>query len=120
MKKAEKVFVTIYTKETKYSFNEEEWYNSKSNDLIYHREDGPAIKFYNGFKAWWVNGNRHREDGPAVERPDGSKEWFINGEKIYEEDFNELIEEVDSLDPVLGLIDPREWVRERFKRKLKT
>ncbi len=48
---------------------------------LYHREDGPAKEFADGYIAWYINGNLHREDGPAIERADGRKEWFINGEE---------------------------------------
>lgn len=33
----------------------------------FHCEDGPAIVWSNGDKAWFINGVRHREDGPAIE-----------------------------------------------------
>ena len=54
-----------------------EWYNLEGN---YHRENGPAIEFSNGYKSWWINGQRHRENGPAVEYTNGDKEWWINGQ----------------------------------------
>ena len=50
-----------------------------------HREDGPAIEFYNGYKAWYINDKRHREDGPAIEYADGSKAWYID-DKRHRED----------------------------------
>jgi hypothetical protein len=31
---------------------------------------------------------RHREDGPAVEWPDGTKAWFLNDEELTEAEFN--------------------------------
>ena len=34
---------------------------------LVHREDGPAIEYADGAKAWYINGTLHREDGPAVE-----------------------------------------------------
>ena len=27
-----------------------------------HREDGPAIEFSNGFKQWWLDGERFKEE----------------------------------------------------------
>jgi len=30
-----------------------------------HREDGPAVEWYNGSKEWYKNAKLHREDGPA-------------------------------------------------------
>ena len=45
----------------------------------YHREDGPAIEYANGYKAWYLNGELHREEGPAVEHTNGNKAWCLNG-----------------------------------------
>jgi hypothetical protein len=53
-----------------------------------HREDGPAIEFFNGDKYWFLNGEYHREDGPAVERSNGTKKWFLNDIQYTEEEFN--------------------------------
>ena len=50
-----------------------------------HREDGTAIEWHGGIKAWYLNGKLHREDGPAIKWPDSSKEWYLNGEKVTEE-----------------------------------
>jgi hypothetical protein len=51
------------------------WYK---NELL-HREDGPAVEYYDGHKEWWKNGLLHREDGPAVDYYDRHKEWWKNG-----------------------------------------
>ena len=58
------------------------WRNEKGQ---IHREDGPAIIYFGGFKEWWVNGKRHREDGPAVIYPNGTQYWYINGQ-LHRED----------------------------------
>lgn len=50
------------------------WYNE---NLQIHRNDGPAIEYYNGDKTWYKNGELHREDGPAIECANGHKEWYI-------------------------------------------
>ena len=53
-----------------------------------HREDGPAIEWFNGNKYWCLYGELHREDGPAIECSDGDKEWYLNGEIYgYNDDF---------------------------------
>ena len=62
--------------------NGTEWYNSKGQ---LHREDGPAIEYTNGYKAWCINDKLHREDGPAVEYTNGDKFWYINGQ-LHRED----------------------------------
>ena len=51
-------------------------------DGLLHREDGPAVVYYNGDKIWYKNGLCHREDGPAVEHYDGYKSWWYNGEML--------------------------------------
>lgn len=52
------------------------WYNSNGE---LHRDDGPAIEWYDGSNRWFINGKRHRNDGPAIEHGDGTKAWYING-----------------------------------------
>jgi len=50
------------------------------NDLL-HREDGPAVEYNNGYKAWYLYGERHREGNlPAIEFANGDKSYFIHGE----------------------------------------
>ena len=48
----------------------------------FHREDGPAIEYFDGTQEWFLNGQWHREDGPAVEYPSGSTAWWLNGKKL--------------------------------------
>ena len=55
-----------------------EWFNKEGK---YHRLDGPAIEYADGYKAWFQKGKRHRLDGPAREWSDGSKEWWVEGKK---------------------------------------
>ena len=54
----------------------------------YHRTDGPAIESPYGYKAWYIDDKRHRLDGPAIERTFGINEWYINGVELTEEEFN--------------------------------
>jgi len=54
------------------------WYK---NGKLHHRVDGPTIIYSNGGKAWYKNGELHRDDGPAVIYSDGTKEWYKNGER---------------------------------------
>lgn len=44
----------------------------------YHRDDGPAIEWFDGTKEWYQNGLRHRIDGPAVESIHTNR-WFQHG-----------------------------------------
>ena len=51
-----------------------------------HREDDPAVEYYDGDKSWYLNGERHRVDGPAREYADGYKFWYLNGKELTEEE----------------------------------
>jgi len=51
----------------------------------YHREDGPAVEYADGYRAWYLNGKRNREDGPAIEYANGDKEWHLNGKRHRED-----------------------------------
>jgi hypothetical protein len=44
-----------------------------------HMEDGSAIEWSNGDKAWYINDKLHRENGPAIEIIDGRKYWYLSG-----------------------------------------
>jgi len=41
----------------------------------------------NGNICWFLNGKRHREDGPAVEWYNGTKQWYLNGKELTEKEF---------------------------------
>ena len=58
-----------------YNNGNREWFNAKGQS---HREDGPAVEYTRGYKAWYFNGKRHRLNGPAVERSNGDREWWVN------------------------------------------
>ena len=70
-------------------------YYSDREMKILHREDGPAIEYADGYKAWHLNGKRHREDGPAVEYANGSKLWLISNKRLTEEEFNARMNPVE-------------------------
>jgi len=70
-------------------------YFSDREMTILHREDGPAIEWDNGYKAWYLNGELHREDGPAAEWADGSKAWYLNDKFLTEEEFNARMNPVE-------------------------
>ena len=53
----------------------------------YHRTDGPAFEYSDGYKVWYINGKRHREDGPAVEWNNGVRYWYLNGIRYKENEF---------------------------------
>lgn len=45
----------------------------------YHRLNGPAIQWMNGYQSWYKKGKRHRDNGPAVVYSSGSCEWYRDG-----------------------------------------
>jgi hypothetical protein len=45
----------------------------------YHREDGPAVEWTNGYKKWYCHGKIHREDGPAIIWGGIGSEWYYHG-----------------------------------------
>ena len=53
-----------------------------------HRTDGPAVVWSDGEEVWFQNGLRHREGGPAVITPDGRKEWWIDGAEYSEHEYH--------------------------------
>jgi len=59
------------------------WYQNN----VLHRDDGPAIEWWDGHKQWCQNGVLHRDDGPAIVCPDGYKEWWLQGRPYTEEEF---------------------------------
>ena len=67
------------------------YYYKDANCTIHHREDGPAIEYANGSKAWYLNGLCHRIYGPAIEYADGYKTWWLNDKKCSEEEHKRLV-----------------------------
>lgn len=51
-------------------------------DGLLHREDGPAVEWFNVDKWWYIDGKLHREDGPAIEYYSGYILWYINGKTV--------------------------------------
>lgn len=45
------------------------------------------ILYDNGDKVYYVNHFLHREDGPALDYVSGYRAWFINGKEFAEKDF---------------------------------
>ncbi len=58
------------------------YYNEQS---VYHREDGPAIEYANGYKSWIVNGIYHRLDGPALHHNNVGKYYIMGKQHSYED-----------------------------------
>ena len=83
------------------------FYRKDKAMTMLHREDGPAVEGYDGYKAWYINGKRHREDGPAIEWKDG-RSWYLNGEKLTEQEFlkrtaKEIILTMDEIAAKFGI-----------------
>jgi hypothetical protein len=57
-----------------------------------HRTDGPAVEHANAhYKEWWVHGRRHRTDGPAVDHANRYKAWFLHGKETTQWEFTNLL-----------------------------
>ena len=61
------------------------YYKNKLN--LFHRTDGPAVEYTDGFKSWWINGKQHREDGPAVVFSDGYVEYWLKDRSYSKEEW---------------------------------
>ena len=59
----------------------------QKKNVGWHREDGPAIEYITGYKAWYINNKRHREDGPAKIWSDGDSEYWLNDKYYTKEDW---------------------------------
>jgi len=77
-----------------------------------HRVDGPAIEYPDGTKQWYLNGKVHRVDGPAYEGADGSKQWHLNGKLVYE--LKPLVDYILIED---GLLSEVEWLGKRVTQR---
>jgi len=66
-----------FTGVVRYPNGSKEWWLNGQR----HRVDGPAWEGADGSKEWYLNDKRHREDGPAREWADGSKEWYLNDKR---------------------------------------
>jgi hypothetical protein len=45
----------------------------------YHREDGPAVIWFDGLQDWFYEGKPHNLNGPAVIWPGGREEYYVYG-----------------------------------------
>jgi len=79
------------------------------NNVLLHREDGPAVEVADGKKVWYFEGILHRFDGPAIEYADGSKSWYLNGDKYTEEDFLKKTAPCSSSDGKIVEIDGKKY-----------
>jgi hypothetical protein len=55
---------------------------------------GELYEYSCGTKCWFLNDTYHREDGPAIEWYNGKKSWYLNGERIpckTQEEFERLM-----------------------------
>ena len=57
-------------------------YSAHYVDGCLHNDTGPAVITDHGTKRWYKYNLSHREDGPAIEWYDGDHEWWYNGVRI--------------------------------------
>jgi len=65
--------------------------SKKNYDNLFEKESKKpyCIEFPNGCKVWKVNNLYHREDGPALKYSNETFNWFLNGIKYSFEEFIE-------------------------------
>ena len=51
----------------------------------WHREDGPASIWSNGYQSWHFEGLLHNLNGPAIIFPNGKEEYWIHDKKTSKE-----------------------------------
>lgn len=74
-----------------------------------HREDGPALIYYEGSKEWYIHGELHREGKPAIMRANGDRLWMINGE----------IHRLDGPAVIHGKTPAKQyWIRDKYYMEL--
>jgi hypothetical protein len=47
-----------------------------------HREDGPAIEYFDGNWSWFDHGKMHRVSGPAAKVSESKYEWWLDGKRV--------------------------------------
>jgi hypothetical protein len=57
----------------------------------------------NGDLIWYYKGKVHREDGPAIDYPNGYKAWYLNGIKYSQEEWFEMLSDEDKLEAIWNL-----------------
>lgn len=60
--------------------------------VIYFDDGADCTIYANGYRYWHLKNVWHRLDGPAIEFDNGYFEWWINGIKYSEEDYNIIIQ----------------------------
>ena len=75
-----------------HEYGEKFWYDSNGK---FHRDDGPAVIYADGDKAWYQHGVRHRADDPAIIGADGTEYWYLNHTQLT---FDEWIDKVNMSD----------------------
>jgi len=61
---------------------------------VLHREDGPAIEYVNGDRAYYQHNLLHRLDGPAFHHISGYGAWYYQGQRLdceTQEEFETLL-----------------------------
>ncbi|MCA8354219.1 hypothetical protein [Burkholderia cepacia] len=74
---------------------------------ILHRIDGPALLFQDGRGLWFKNGLPHREDGPAITPFDDRHEWYVEGVEYTKEEFDRWLENKTLNDNLHSTLEPK-------------
>jgi hypothetical protein len=74
------------------------------------------VEYSKGTKAWYLDGEFHREDGPAIVYFNGNKDWFLYGRSLDKDDFDS-IEMVRSMQ-AYELFTIQELAKLKFNEKI--
>jgi hypothetical protein len=66
-------------------------YNAKKKNVKPYSPGIVTVNCNPAGKFWRTNGKLHREDGPAIEWFDGYTQWFLNGIELTKEEYSVAI-----------------------------
>lgn len=76
----QEIFITVYTKEDgKQELTKDQWLKLNIEHLNFHRIDGPAKQWADGFEHWYIDGLLHREDNKPAISGKYEKRWYWHG-----------------------------------------
>jgi len=90
-------------------------YNNKPSHIVY-RKDATISN-----EKWHLNGRRHRVGNkPSNIRYYKSgriryKEWHLDGKNYSEQDYKQIMEQIEAIPDTEKLLDSRQWIREMVK-----
>ena len=75
--------------------NNKRWPVKQLYEEVMKETGSNRLYIVKNIKYWYQNGELHRETGPAVEYANGSKWWYLSDTGMSEEEFNEIMKEIE-------------------------